>query len=115
MEFLMKKTKRKPAPNKIFNRPLVESNLYQLCLQKMPKDMKNIGHFEDSIPTLNVPKIAKFLNLQRQTVYVWFHKEVIPPAFVAKFLSIPGSKLTLEDIRPFAPLLPSELVVSQLK
>ncbi len=86
--------------------------LYELCVKKLPNHLKTYDDNGEKKPFLDIKKMAKDLNLRRQTIYVWFRNDVVQPNRVVSLMNLPGSLLKLEDLTPFAEFIPSELLNS---
>lgn len=84
--------------------------LYELCVEKLPNHLKTYDNNGEKKPFLDIKALAKALNLRRQTIYVWFRNDELPPNRVSAFLKLPGSLLKLDDLKPFAEFIPSELL-----
>lgn len=106
----MQTSKPKRGPRKRRSGKAKGRALYEMCLKKLPNHLKSNVSDAEKGDYLNVPLIASQLKIRRQTFYIWIKQNAIPPNQVEGFLALPGSEMTLEDIRPFAPLLPTEFI-----
>ena len=106
----MQTDKKKRGPRKRRVGSSKPRAFYKMCLEKLPNHLKQNVFNPEKGSYLDVPLIASQLKIRRQTFYIWVKQNSVPPNQIEALLGLPGSEMTLEDIRPFAPLLPFDFI-----
>lgn len=73
------------------------SELYKLCFAHLPLYQK----IEGDNAMLNIAGISEDINCSRQAIFSWLKNNRLPAHRVLQLVELPGSKLTLDILKPY--------------